>query len=419
VAADRFDAARRGATLETIGNLIRRHYVCPDVVPAVVERLEIGARTGRYDVQDPGVFAELVGVDLRESASDSHLGLRYDPKANVALRAPGRPPGEVDDLTRRQALRIHHGLVEQRLLAANVRYLRITDFDWIPDSTSVAYDAAVRFLSEADAIIIDLRGNVGGEPLAVQYLVSHFLEPDMPVMTFLEAAATTTVRSLPHLPAGRLLGTPLFVLIDGQTYSAGEAFAYHVRHFGLGDLVGVATAGAAHVNERLPVGTEFVLSVSYGRPVHPATGTSWEGVGVPPTIVARPAEALDVAHAVALRRLAAGASSGELRAEYLWALAEVEARRVPPPRADPATLAAQAGTYGSAEVVLREGRLWLLRPARRDCLLFPLTVDGLYGVEGNPRLRVRLEPGRMLLYPGAAQRAQEYPRVVPADSPED
>ena len=42
----------------------------------------------------------------------------------------------------------------------------------------------MRFLRGGDAVIIDLRRNGGGSPDAVQYLVSHFLEPNRPLVTF-------------------------------------------------------------------------------------------------------------------------------------------------------------------------------------------------------------------------------------------
>ncbi|MFI7599426.1 S41 family peptidase [Actinoplanes sp. NPDC049681] len=404
---DGFDGDRRDAALRHVAALLRERYVLPAAVDGIVERLEAGARAGRYDLAEPGLFAEVVGADLKEASGDKHLGVRFDPTGNAALRSAR----ESDDAALEAVKRNHYGLVEQRLLEGNVRLLRLTDFDWVPGATDVAYDGAVRFLRDADAVVIDLRGNLGGEPLAVQYLVSHFLEPDVPVMTFVEAGSETKVRSLESLPAGRLVGVPLYVLTDAHTYSAGEAFAYHVREFGLGEVIGETTAGAAHVNERLPVGTEFVLSVSYGRPVHPATGTSWEGTGVAPTIETPAGEALDVAHALALERLAAAASSEELRAEYLWARVAVEARRSPPAPPDEATLASCAGSYGSADVVLKDGRLWLLRPGRHDFCLDPLTADGLYGARGNGRLRVRFEPGRMLLHPGPGAQALEYRRT--------
>ncbi|MBL7537684.1 S41 family peptidase, partial [Escherichia coli] len=75
----------------------------------------------------------------------------------------------------RRARRDNQGLGETRILPGNIRYLRITAFEWVQDQTGVAYDAAMRFLRDGDAIVIDLRGNGGGSHAAVRYLLSHFM----------------------------------------------------------------------------------------------------------------------------------------------------------------------------------------------------------------------------------------------------
>ncbi|BCY14187.1 hypothetical protein L3i22_092750 [Actinoplanes sp. L3-i22] len=66
-----------------IGNALRERYVFPDVVPAILDNLETGHRAGRYDLDDPGVFAEVVGADMRGAADDKHLNLRFDPAGNA------------------------------------------------------------------------------------------------------------------------------------------------------------------------------------------------------------------------------------------------------------------------------------------------------------------------------------------------
>src|SRR3546814_9047052 len=78
--------------------------------------------------------------------------------------------------------------------------------------------------------------------------------------------------TLGELPAGRMIGKPLYVLIDGGVGSAAEEFAYSVQQFGLGRLVGETTAGGANVNSFVPIPPGFLLSVSVGRPVHPVSG---------------------------------------------------------------------------------------------------------------------------------------------------
>lgn len=407
--------ADRDAALTTIAGALRESYVLPGKVPAIVDRLEQSRKAGRYDVEDAGMFAERITEDLEASSADRHLYLRYAPEQFAAelRRAEQAPPdeGEVPEaLLRREALRDHHGLTELRLLPGNVRYLRITGFEWVRDETGAVYDDAMRFLKHGDAIIIDLRGNGGGEHAPVRYLVSHFLDGDVLELTFQERSKPPVQsRTLEHVPAGRLKGKPLYVLIDGNVASAGEAFAYDVAQFKLGELVGAKTVGAANNNRFVPVAPGFVLSVSFGHPVHAVSGTNWEGAGVAPTVEAPPAQALEVAQALALERLSKtpGVSPDAL-ADYEWARLEVEAR-LHPATVSAARLKSLAGRYGDVEVTLRDGALWMARPQRPTRRLLPLTADGLFSVEGSDRLRVRFTPKAL----ETLWRGEPAPRVYP------
>jgi hypothetical protein len=56
-----------------------------------------------------------------------------------------------------------------------------------------------------------------------------------------------------------------------------------------------------------------------------------------------------------------------------------------------------AGQYDRIDVAFREGALWLSRPNRPTGRLLPLTADGLFAVEGNDTLRVRLTKAELQL----------------------
>jgi len=386
----RLSASQRTAALAAIKTAFQNSYVFPEMRPKLVERLDQRERAGRYNVEDPLVFAERVTEDLKEVSHDGHLSLTVNPDGYAAALAPPKSDAGEAAAQRRAALRDHHGLAELRRLPGNVRSLKITGFEWVNDETGLAYDGAMRFLKDGDAVIIDLRGNGGGWHEAVLYLVSHFLDPDVLEETFLDGAETSQARTLSHLPAGRLKGKPLYVLIDRYVASAGEAFAYDVQQFKLGELVGARTAGAANNNRLLPIAPGFLLSVSFGRPVHPISKTNWEGVGVAPTVEATPAQAFDVAYALALARLAQtkGAPASVL-ADYAWARVAAEAR-VHPPVLSGDRMAAFAGHYGDHEIAYRESALWMTRGKRPPARLEPLSSEGLFGVEGFGILRVRL-----------------------------
>ena len=302
-------AEQRVAAIDAMVIAIRENYVFPERVPDIEARLRDGLMSGRYDIDAPGGFAARITEDLRRASGDRHMYLNFDP-AQYSLES-----GDTVDLEREAALinywrrraeRSNHGLSEMRILRGNVRYLRITGFEWIDDETGAAYDSAARFLRDGDAIVIDLRGNGGGSHGAVRYLISHFLQPNRLEMTFLQAGEPPEQsHTLEYLPAGRLREKPLYVLIDSRTGSAAEAFAYDVQQFHVGRLVGEKTAGAANNNSFVPIAPGFMLSVSFGRPVHPVSQSNWEAVGVAPDVRAPGSQVLDMAHALALADLLA------------------------------------------------------------------------------------------------------------------
>ena len=384
--------------LEDIAARFTAIYVDPELRPRIVERLDREGRAGRYDVDDPKVFADRVTSDLRDVARDEHLALTVDPAAYAAAVAPAHGDAGEDAFRRRGALRRHHGLAEMRILPGNLRYLRITRFDWVADETGSAYDAAMRFLKDGDAWIVDLRGNGGGTSAAAHYFVSHFLAASVHDYTALAGdAPPERSLALDHLPAGRLIGKPLFVLVDGETASAAEAVAYDLQQFRLATIVGAKTVGAANNNRLLPIAPCFILSVSYGRPVHVVSQTNWEGVGVEPDVACAPAQAPDMAQELALAALTAAVDAPpEARLEYAWASVAVAARLHPVtfPAARLQALAAHYGEanvgFGELEVVFAEGSLWLQRPGRPTARLVPMIEDGTFAIEGNERLRARL-----------------------------
>jgi hypothetical protein len=399
----RLTAAERAAALTAIEAKFQELYVFPEMRPTIIARLEQSRQAGRYDVDDPDLFADRITKDLRDVAHDEHLALSVDPTAYAAARMPPQSDSGEEAFRRRRAIRDHHGLTELRVLPGNIRYLKIAHFEWVQDETGAVYDDAMRFLKDGDAWIIDLRGNGGGTAAATQYLLSHFREPGSVDYTSLAGSnPPERVPALEYLPAGRLTGKPLYVLIDGGVGSAAEAVAYDLQQFKLAELVGAKTVGAANNNKLLPIAPNFILSISYGRPVHVISGTNWEGVGVTPTVECPPVQALDVAQSLALQRLAqAPGIAPEMQTEYAWARVAVEAR-LHPVTLTPTQLRALTGQngkpdvgFGRIDVAFRDGTLWLIRPNRPNARLSPLTTDGVFAIEGSDQLRARLTGTRL------------------------
>lgn len=395
--ATQLSANERAEALKLIKEKFRELYVIPEMRLMIIERLNKAQQSGRYETSDPQRFAERITEDLRDVAQDKHLSLSYDRAAYAAALAPSQSDAGEDAFRRRRAIRNNHGIAEMRILPGNIRYLKITRFEWVPDETGAIYDEAMRFLKDGDAWIVDLRGNGGGTSAAANYFLSHFHEPG--TFGFTSYAGSELPQrnyALDYLPSGRLKGKALYILIDGSVGSAAEAVAYDLQQSKIAVLVGTKTAGAANNAKLLPIAPGFILSISYGRPLHVVTNTNWEGVGVKPDLEGDSFAALDMAQSRALKRLAEqppGAPPGNLT-EYNWALEAVEAR-LRPVNLSAAQMTVWAGRfqsmdYGEVKVGFESGVLWLERSGRPRARLSPLTANGVFAIEGSELLRARL-----------------------------
>lgn len=384
---------------ETV-RLIDSVYVVPERRQAITGKLQDAERAGRYATVDPVAFARRVSDDLQAVSGDKHLALHWSPAEYAATSTAarvGRDHRAGAEYYAGLGRRRNQGVEELRILPGNIRYMRYTNFLWEADVSGRVLDDAMRFLHDGDALIIDLRGNGGGDASAVQYLISHFLSSPQLLMTFHDGPSgeSSESRSLEYLPAGRISGRPLFVLIDRATGSAAEEFTYHVQQFKLGVLVGQTTAGAANNNALYPINPGFMLSVSTGRPVHPVSKTNWEGAGIAPDVAVEPRQALDRAQALALEQLSARAQDDESRLRYAWARVAVDARLnlAAMPSSE---LARYAGRYGDRTVRLGKGELVYSRPGRGDTPLEALTTD-LFALGDRTDIRVHFlrEGGRV------------------------
>jgi C-terminal processing protease CtpA/Prc len=89
---------------------------------------------------------------------------------------------------------------------------------------------------------------------------------------------------------------PLYVLTDGETYSAAECLAYTLQSLAAAVVVGERTAGGAHPTRSFVIReAEIVVTVPVRNMINPRTGTNWEGAGVKPDLEVPAGLALETA----------------------------------------------------------------------------------------------------------------------------
>jgi tricorn protease len=127
-----------------------------------------------------------------------------------------------------------------------------------------------------EAMILDLRGNIGGR------------ETDRMLNLFCQPAHSYTVpRGGPRgYPLERRTAPswekPLVVLCDQDTFSNGEIFCHAIKHLKRAPLVGTATAGGVISAIREPIPDVGVLQIPFRGWFHIQTGANFDSKGAQP-----------------------------------------------------------------------------------------------------------------------------------------
>jgi C-terminal processing protease CtpA/Prc len=158
-------------------------------------------------------------------------------------------------------------------------------------------------------MVLDLRAVPGGNAQMVDFLVSHFMPPDVRLVSaFSPATGQTTHRhTLSEVPGPRRLDVPLYVLVDRRSASAAEAIPFVLQNVGRATIVGERTAGAGRTASSFPAELGLSVSVSTTHMFEESSGRHFQGNGVLPDIVTTSEGALTtaLAHAREVTRVTA------------------------------------------------------------------------------------------------------------------
>ncbi|HVX04082.1 MAG TPA: S41 family peptidase [Rhodanobacteraceae bacterium] len=298
VAAFAHDSPR--TEVEGIARAIEGNYFDAARGREIADGLREAAIAGAFDGDtDPATLADALTRRLRPL--DHHFRVRWSPGgAAVPIAGMGGPiPRRVPPHAGNDT-----GIRDVEVLPGNIGYLSLgafVDFEFGDADAPArrAIDAALHQLSDTAAMIIDVRGNRGGSPHMVGYLVSAFVAPSDNVYNIFHSRDGTRseapAQAYPHPRAG----VPLYVLIDGHTGSAAESFAYTLQGARRAVIVGETSGGAANPGRFIATPDGFSVFVPTGSPVNPFTHANWEDHGVKPDVPAASSAALETALALA------------------------------------------------------------------------------------------------------------------------
>ena len=163
--------------------LVEDRYVYPGVGEQVAQVLATGLAEGRYPA-DERQLAAAVTADLQSVNGDKHLRLLYHDEP-IGHREPGDDAEEYAAVAR-WAQQTCGGVASVRRLAGNVGYLDLQPILFPAVIGGELITAAMSLVAATEALIIDLRQCLGGEPAMAAFLISYLWDHDPVQLTGLQ-----------------------------------------------------------------------------------------------------------------------------------------------------------------------------------------------------------------------------------------
>lgn len=302
VPAQTLDTQKQTQVINRIIDTVNENYVFADVAKKMGEHILKQLKKGAYKkITDPAEFATVLTKDLRDICHDLHLRVRYFPEPPRQRPDAPQDPEEI----RRRLSYSNFGFEKVQRLAGNVGYLKLNGFIGAEYGGATAV-AAMNFLANCDALIVDLRQNGGGQPSMIQLINSYFFDEPVHLNSFYIRKGDKTQQfwTQAHVQGKRMTQADIYVLTSKRTFSGAEEFTYNLKNMKRGTIIGETTGGGAHpVSFHYFEELQFGIGVPYGRAINPISGTNWEGTGIKPDIEVPQEKAYDTAYKLAVKNL--------------------------------------------------------------------------------------------------------------------
>lgn len=210
----------------------------------------------------PQTSVKIEALNKQNSAKTFTL-TRNPFKGKIAKVAEGMPPFKL--------------LFESKILPENIGYVSFNI--WIPQQADKARDA-IREMKDVKGIIIDLRGNSGGQGNLVNNVGGTMFHTRT---SFGKTKTRFSGYDFWVVPQNQIYDGKVVILTNSGTGSTSEIFAAGMKDTGRAKIIGEKTAGAVlpATIEKLPTGANFMYAVAdYRSP----KGILIEGLGVEPDV---------------------------------------------------------------------------------------------------------------------------------------
>lgn len=287
--------------IQTAAQLIADNYAFEDVGASVATKLKGLLASGAFSLV-------LSRSDLDTKLSAVLEFLSGDKSLKTTSGTPSLPPTDYSPEMYIELIKVSF---QTEVLEKNVGYLRFDmfgDFEEVKPIAQIIVEHVWNKVVHTDALILDLRNNIGGPTTAIAGFCSYFFDGDKQIVLDKlydrTTGETTDLLTLEELTGSRYGSKKsLLILTSRATAGAAEEFVYIMKKLGRALIVGETTSGSSHPPRTFPIGdTGVLLSIPT---VHSDTagGPAWEGAGIAPHIPAPAGDALEAAEGILSKQL--------------------------------------------------------------------------------------------------------------------
>ncbi|MCG3175487.1 MAG: putative CtpA-like serine protease [Candidatus Omnitrophica bacterium] len=224
-----------------------------------------------------GDLLKLIGQTPVEALTQEEVERLLRPEAGSRVRLSGLKAGGKDafdiELTAESYFR-----ETVRVIPTERDSTLVLKIDHFNQKTGVDFadEIALRGPAAVERLIIDLRDNEGGPPLAAREVLGYFLPPNDPLFAIARKRQRPVLLTAPPQPLR--YGGQTLVLVNERTGSAAEVLSGILQAKGIARLIGSKTAGGAYLKgvhdfeDGSMVFMVTSLTFLYDRRVFPADG---------------------------------------------------------------------------------------------------------------------------------------------------
>ena len=308
-------SVERNKQLVEIAEKINKFYIFEDRAIALSKNLKFEIENKTFENLSDQEFADSLSSYLAKNGKDLHFNVLYRPNFEEKPVDEKEILKQYDKINRQW----NYGFEKVQRLDGNVGYIEYTGFPEGNKHAIEILDAAMNFISNTNALIIDLRNNRGGDGKMVVEFLSYFFSEKTNLSERYTRYNNLISKSYTKLKVGgkKYLNKPIYILVNNKTISAAEGLAYNLQQQKRASIIGDSTYGAANPVKVFYIDNKFHVFIPVSLEKNSVTGTNWEHIGIVPDVKIKSEKALSKAHYIALEELLKSKIKTELTPEEI------------------------------------------------------------------------------------------------------